>query len=1186
MAQAGKLSADLQQRIPAATEAVNQLRFPSAGLLTKLLWSVAPFLLIGLALLFWRSGSAPGPPPGSRATTVALGIVWWFAAFPFVAYCMGAIHASESFSIVAMMIALAFVAMIARRKTDQWHSAGDAERGSRWLRAFSWLGWLLAAVAVALALFCLYSLMSETGPWNPAPSEGALATLDFLGVALLPWAATHLRKVARWEADPNHPTPMPSVRAPFQYAAFMLLIPLLTIGCFFAVYLFSRSAQPSGVTHFICIPVGVSNNVVIVDVTTVVRRGNAELRPLLEGPRLPAATEASFQDAFTPPFSGTFIKPTPYSGNQVFRLLPTRRQTSRLGFVLPTAALAQDAFDNLRSIGPLPAEPGRTFAGTLFEVSQPNGATYRASMQVAPPFTSADPNWVSVSGQNQHAESAVTLTWKVLASRPGMAHLARADSLIKILQSDQETKLYGVSVQFELSKVGADRVLFVRRIGGATVSEGFVGNFRDLADELLRTKTVSATTVRGANVELCQFQGKSITVRVDGALPSPPTTQLRVWSFSLAAIVVGAAVLLIAAGGIALLLVLARKGGAAGKTALRVIGVMLLLFGVSVFTLIGLRGSNARQAQVKAELAERALMKNALAADDAAPTHASVATQDPTFGPVIERIINHPGESTNNYFLDLDSGNFMDAPGNVFSLLRVRFDGVTRSGRTDDPIKSWAQTSGADLTLGMTSPEITIVLYGGLISFPTLSFAKADAQEVLKMSTEAAQRYKTNGTPLPPLTMFNRPGFDGDGAVLFQTREGGVGILQIVTSLKSVGSTENPRSVRIRYKLVVAGPGESTRGISLTSMTRPFPLRHKLGSDMAEQLRAILLGRRNSEAAPSADNQEVLVTAPPDVMTRVQTFIIATDWPDKIERGPNYEYPRQTVMRAARSFFYACAIEDAEEAISKLLSPRVLAELKGEAKSRPYKDYYTGGVPDAHWEALLRADWPGKKEALQHLIREWNRYPLKRITEDPGIALGFGVKHFCSVSFEGAPNDFYQITIEPGRTEQGTSQDSFFFSSLPPWWNVNSAYRAAPTTRIVTKPGTYDIKPGLKLVIADGNDEKKSATKRSVAAELIWQAEGETQPSATYGVPLSNGLPYGVAWQEDGKALWISCGAQLGSGVHKHIDRYLRILAIRSPGDVEERTIPTGQPDADAADQETYHAVPEDIRRSFEALDK
>src|SRR5678816_2385530 len=101
-----RLSADLLARIPAATEAVNQLRFPSTELLTKLLLSAVPFLVIGLTLLFWRHSSVPHGLAGPRATAAALGIVWSFAAFPLVAYFATAIRAKESFSIAVMLIAL------------------------------------------------------------------------------------------------------------------------------------------------------------------------------------------------------------------------------------------------------------------------------------------------------------------------------------------------------------------------------------------------------------------------------------------------------------------------------------------------------------------------------------------------------------------------------------------------------------------------------------------------------------------------------------------------------------------------------------------------------------------------------------------------------------------------------------------------------------------------------------------------------------------------------------------------------------------------------------------------------------------------------------------------------------------------------------------------------------------------
>ena len=62
-----------------------------------------------------------------------------------------------------------------------------------------------------------------------------------------------------------------------------------------------------------------------------------------------------------------------------------------------------------------------------------------------------------------------------------------------------------------------------------------------------------------------------------------------------------------------------------------------------------------------------------------------------------------------------------------------------------------------------------------------------------------------------------------------------------------------------------------------------FPLRFKLASDMADDLRQILLGRPGNEAKPSNSNQEIIVTAPPDVMSRARTFITVMDWPDRIK---------------------------------------------------------------------------------------------------------------------------------------------------------------------------------------------------------------------------------------------------------------------------------------------------------------
>jgi hypothetical protein len=98
-------------------------------------------------------------------------------------------------------------------------------------------------------------------------------------------------------------------------------------------------------------------------------------------------------------------------------------------------------------------------------------------------------------------------------------------------------------------------------------------------------------------------------------------------------------------------------------------------------------------------------------------------------------------------------------------------------------------------------------------------------------------------------------------------------------------------------------------------------------------------------------------------------------------------------------------------------------------------NYQMGETPDPQWEKSLRGDWPGKKESLRRVVREWNRYPLKRLAEQDGVAIGFGVKHFVSISFEGAPKDFYDVIVVPERQRSPSHQEAFFFGSLPPWWN-------------------------------------------------------------------------------------------------------------------------------------------------------
>src|SRR5207248_9606591 len=104
-----------------------------------------------------------------------------------------------------------------------------------------------------------------------------------------------------------------------------------------------------------------------------------------------------------------------------------------------------------------------------------------------------------------------------------------------------------------------------------------------------------------------------------------------------------------------------------------------------------------------------------------------------------------------------------------------------------------------------------------------------------------------------------------------------------------------------------SGTNEKAQTEQHTDSVRTFALRHMLASQMAEELRSVLLGKPGTQPKPSEDNLSLTVTAPPDVLNRAATFIAIQDWPQKVARGINCQYRCDTVENAARSFFYACS---------------------------------------------------------------------------------------------------------------------------------------------------------------------------------------------------------------------------------------------------------------------------------------
>ena len=268
----------------------------------------------------------------------------------------------------------------------------------------------------------------------------------------------------------------------------------------------------------------------------------------------------------------------------------------------------------------------------------------------------------------------------------------------------------------------------------------------------------------------------------------------------------------------------------------------------------------------------------------------------------------------------------------------------------------------------------------------------------------------------------------------FLTREKGRGILQIL------GFSDDPAGVKIRYKLVqVAGTTSATS--PQTNVSRTFSLRHILASEMADDLRQILLDRVGVEARPAPDNMQLTVTAPPDVLNRVSAFVTVADWPKRIAPGPDYYYPRGNVEDAARSFFYACSIEDIE-GVTRMLAPGVLAELKG---TNLTAHGVVGEEKDAELVRQLRGKWEGKEAAVRKVVQAWNRFPLRKLQVEGKFSRSPGPRYFASAAFEGAPVEWVELGFVPDRSLETRSRPHFgpegplLMDTLPPWFGEKEA---------------------------------------------------------------------------------------------------------------------------------------------------
>jgi hypothetical protein len=159
--------------------------------------------------------------------------------------------------------------------------------------------------------------------------------------------------------------------------------------------------------------------------------------------------------------------------------------------------------------------------------------------------------------------------------------------------------------------------------------------------------------------------------------------------------------------------------------------------------------------------------------------------------PVIERQLRTAGDAAEDRVLDLDDGRLLSVPTNV----------IVASVNNPRPLLNWMVEHGADLlvTDDPSSTNLDFHVDDGLL-LPPADNSTFDSIAASNVGRQLVKPGASQDVSVPKVEVGALP------VLLFKTREGGVGVLRIS------GVTENPRGVKIRYKLVQG-----------TSTTSPIP---------------------------------------------------------------------------------------------------------------------------------------------------------------------------------------------------------------------------------------------------------------------------------------------------------------------------------------------------------------------------
>jgi len=163
--------------------------------------------------------------------------------------------------------------------------------------------------------------------------------------------------------------------------------------------------------------------------------------------------------------------------------------------------------------------------------------------------------------------------------------------------------------------------------------------------------------------------------------------------------------------------------------------------------------------------------------------------QHMVLGAIIERVVNHTGE---NCLIDLDKGTLITPPKEAFT------------GGSKTAIE-WARKHGIDAG-GGNQPEVQGLIGFDIIALPVDNKVwDLSGDAGLMADKESAFSLSTPGNPVYLSAKGGVP-----ATYIFQTREGSMGVLQIV------GFTDNPKGTRIRYKLLGPAPEAAPHVIKTT----------------------------------------------------------------------------------------------------------------------------------------------------------------------------------------------------------------------------------------------------------------------------------------------------------------------------------------------------------------------------------